>query len=80
MSSITINKIIKDIEIKKLKELYTEYNSVIKLISKFIIKKNLILYGGLVINLIMPKKYRFYKEYTINDYDCFSKNLFAKKS
>ena len=74
MSSITINKIIKDIEIKKLKELYTEYNSVIKLISKFIIKKNLILYGGLVINLILPKKYRFYKEYTINDYDCFSKN------
>lgn len=39
MSSITINKIIKDIEIRKLKELYTEYNSVIKLISKFIIKK-----------------------------------------
>jgi len=74
MSSLTINKIIKDIEIKKLKELYTEYNSVIKLISKFIIKKNLILYGGLVINLILPKKYRFYKEYTINDYDCFSKN------
>jgi hypothetical protein len=74
MSSITINKIIKDIEIKKLKDLYSEYNSVIKLISKFIIKKNLILYGGLVINLLLPKKHRFYKEYTINDYDCFSKN------
>ena len=74
MSSITINKIIKDIEIKKLKDLYSEYNNVIKLISKFIIKKNLILYGGLVINLLLPKKHRFYKEYTINDYDCFSKN------
>lgn len=74
MSSITINKIIKEIEIKKLKDLYSEYNNVIKLISKFIIKKNLILYGGLVINLLLPKKHRFYKEYTINDYDCFSKN------
>lgn len=70
----SINKIIKDIEVKKLKELYSEFNDVIRLISNFILKKNLILYGGLVINLILPKKYRFYKEYTINDYDCFSKN------
>jgi hypothetical protein len=70
----SINKIIKDIEVKKLKELYKEFNDVITLISNFILKKNLILYGGLVINLILPKKYRFYKEYTINDYDCFSKN------
>jgi hypothetical protein len=74
MSSLTINKIIKDIEVKKLKDLYGEFNNVIELISKFIIKKNLILYGGLVINLLLPKKHRFYKEYTINDYDCFSKN------
>jgi hypothetical protein len=70
----SINKIVKEIEIKKLKELYNEFNVVIELISKFIIKKNLILYGGFVINLILPKKHRFYKEYTINDYDCFSKN------
>jgi hypothetical protein len=70
----SINKIIKEIEIKKLKNLYNEFNDVIELISKFIIKKNLILYGGFVINLILPKKHRFYKEYTINDYDCFSKN------
>ena len=31
MSSLTINKIIKDIEVKKLKELYSEFNNVIKL-------------------------------------------------
>jgi hypothetical protein len=72
--SSSINKIIKEIEVKKLKELYKEFNDVIMLISNFIIKKNLILYGGLVINLILPKKHRFYKDYTINDYDCFSKN------
>jgi len=70
----SINKIVKEIEIKKLKDLYNEYNDVINLISKFIIKKKLILYGGFVINLILPNKYKFYKEYTINDYDCFSKN------
>ena len=70
----SINKIVKEIEIKKLKELYNEFNVVIELISKFIIKKKLILYGGFVINLILPKKHRFYKEYTINDYDCFSKD------
>ena len=70
----SISKIVKEIEIKKLKELYDEFNEVINLISKFIIKKKLILYGGFVINLILPNKYKFYKEYTINDYDCFSKN------
>jgi len=69
-----IDKIIKEIEEKKLKNVYNEYNDVINLISKFIIKKKLILYGGFVINLILQKKLRFYKDYTINDFDCFSKN------
>jgi hypothetical protein len=70
----SLDKIIKNIETNKLKKIYKEFNSVIKTISKFVVQKNLILYGGLVINLILPKKHRFYKDYTINDYDCFSKN------
>lgn len=69
-----INKIIREIEVKKLKGVYHEYNEVINLISKFIIKKKLILYGGFVINAILPKTLRFYKDYTINDFDCLSKN------
>lgn len=69
-----IDKIIREIEVKKLKSVYHEYNDVIKLISKFIIKKKLILYGGFVINAILPKKLRFYKDYTISDFDCLSKN------
>ena len=73
-SEYKIDKIIKEIEEKKLKNVYNEYNDVINLISKFIIKKKLILYGGFVINLILPKKLRFYKDYTINDFDCLSKN------
>ena len=28
----------------------------------------------MVINFALPKKFRFYRDYTINDYDCFSKN------
>ena len=73
-SADKIDKIIKDIEVNKLKNVYNEYNDVIKLISNFIIKKKLILYGGFVINIILPKKLRFYKDYTINDFDCLSKN------
>ena len=73
-SEYKIDKIIKEIEEKKLKNVYNEYNDVINLISKFIIKKKLILYGGFVINLILPNKLRFYKDYTINDFDCLSKN------
>jgi hypothetical protein len=69
-----IDKIIREIEVKKLKNVYHEYNDVIKLISKFIIKKKLILYGGFVINVILPQKLRFYKDYTISDFDCLSKN------
>ena len=73
-SEYKIDKIIKEIEEKRLKNVYNEYNDVINLISKFIIKKKLILYGGFVINLILPKKLRFYKDYTINDFDCLSKH------
>jgi len=74
MSSDAIDNIIDKIEEKQLKIVYKEFNNVINIISRFVVRKKLILYGGLVINLALPKKYRFYKDYTINDYDCFSKN------
>ena len=73
-SELKIDKIIKEIEVNKLKNVYNEYNDVINIISKFIIKKKLILYGGFVINVILPKHLRFYKDYTTNDFDCLSKN------
>ena len=74
MSSDAIDNIIDKIEEKQLRTVYKEFNNVINIISRFVVRKKLILYGGLVINLALPKKYRFYKDYTINDYDCFSKN------
>jgi hypothetical protein len=70
----TINSIVKNIEILKLKKLYEEYKTLFDIVSKFIIKKHLLLYGGLTINMMLPKKYKFYKDYTLNDYDCYSKN------
>ena len=72
-----INDIIYKIEEKQLRLLYHEFEKVINIISKFIIKKKLILYGGLVINLCLPQKYKFYKKYTINDYDCYSKDPYS---
>lgn len=75
--SNNINDIIDKIEEKQLRLLYHEFEKVINIISKFIIKKKLILYGGLVINLCLPQKYKFYKKYTINDYDCYSKDPYS---
>jgi hypothetical protein len=69
-----IESIVNNIEIANLKKIQIEFDDVINIISEFIISKNLILYGGLVINLMLPKKLRFYKDYTMNDYDCYSKN------
>ena len=64
--SNAIDDIIDKIEEKQLKLLYNEFNDVINIISEFVVRKKLILYGGLVINLSLPKKHRFYKDYTIN--------------
>lgn len=72
--STSLGKIVKDIEINKLKKLYNENKKVFDIVAQFIIKNKLLLYGGLTINLVLPKKLRFYKDYTLNDYDCYSKN------
>jgi hypothetical protein len=71
-----LNDLIQQIEVMKLKKMYEENEDLFKMISKFIIKKHLLLYGGLTINLLLPKKYRFYKDYTLNDFDCYSKDAY----
>lgn len=73
-TSYKLNDLIQQIEIIKLKKMYEENQDLFEMISKFIIKKQLMLYGGLTINLLLPKKHRFYKDYTLNDFDCFSKD------
>ena len=49
--SNAIDDIIDKIEEKQLKLLYNEFNDVINIISEFVVRKKLILYVGLVINL-----------------------------
>lgn len=46
----------------------------INLIEYFLKTNDLICYGGTAINNLLPKKYKFYNNYDIPDYDCFSPN------
>ena len=52
-----------------------EVQQIIKIVENFIKQKNLIVYGGLAINNILPKEDQFYdKDVEIPDYDFFSIN------
>lgn len=52
--------------------LYRKNIYIYSLIKDFINKKNLLIYGGVAINSILPKKDRFYEKYDIPDIDFFS--------
>lgn len=69
-----LKKIIEDIEIENIKINYNKNKKLFNIISDFIIKKKIILYGGYALNLILPNKKKFYKNYTQSDYDCYSYN------
>jgi hypothetical protein len=56
---------------------YEENVAMFNVVKKFIQKNNLLLYGGLALNIILPKHLQFYDEYEIPDYDFFSPD--AKK-
>lgn len=72
-----IKKLIDDIENSIIKHQYINTQTLMNDVGEFIKNKKLLLYGGFAINLLLPKSKRFYKEHTVNDYDCFSKT--AKK-
>lgn len=88
-SKYIIKQLIIKNDIEELKETYEKTLDIMKIVDDFIIKKKLLLYGGFAINLLLHKKDKFYKEYTINDYDCYSSdaqkdayeisNIFHKK-
>ena len=46
--------------------------SIIKTVEEFISKNNLICYGGMAINNILPKRDQFYSNKEFPDYDFFS--------
>jgi hypothetical protein len=54
------------------KDMYKKTYELFQIVSNFIIKKNLMLYGGYAINSLLPPKDRFYDEYALIDFDCFS--------
>ena len=43
-------------------------------VENFIKQKNLILYGGYALNLILPDNKKIYKDFTQADFDCYSYN------
>lgn len=69
-----VKDLIDKIDDELMKKQYEATKEVIDIVGKFIKRKQLIIYGGFAINLLLSKKNKFYKEYTINDYDCFSSN------
>ena len=76
-SKYKIDKIIKDEDIYLQKKKFEEYSDYIDIVEKFIIKKKILIYGGYAINVLLPEKDKFYKDYNLNDFDCYSTN--AKK-
>ena len=72
MSSKNIMNIVNEIDYEILKKQYYDTKDIMKIVGGFIKKKKLLIYGGYALNLLLPKKDKFYKDFTINDYDCFS--------
>ena len=61
--------------IKKKQVKSGEINKLIKILEDFLIKKKLIVYGGLAINNILPKHAQFYdRAVEVPDYDFYSQN------
>ena len=71
-----IEHIVQDLNDENLQENFKNSKILLETVGDFIAdKKNkLQLYGGYAINLLLPHRHKIYKEYTINDFDCFCPN------
>lgn len=67
-----IDKVIDEKQGMTKKLLYEKYIAMYNVTKEYIQQKNLILYGGLALNMVLPKTKRFYDEYELPDYDFFS--------
>jgi len=67
-----LEKIIKIKQNENNKRNFSKNIRVFNLIKTFIKKNNLLIYGGVAINSILPKKDRFYDKYEVPDIDFFS--------
>lgn len=59
------------LEMNKKDDFY-QYKNMVDVTRQFIKENNLLVYGGLAINLSLPKEGRFYSEEELPDYDAFS--------
>jgi hypothetical protein len=69
-----IDKIAKDIEKVEEHEEYTKYKSIFDEAIKYIKKRKILLYGGMAINDLLPKKDKIYPVDSLPDIDIFSEN------
>ena len=67
-----INRIVEEKRARDNEELYEKHIAMFNVTKEFMIEKGLLLYGGLAINLSLPKDKRFYGIYELPDYDFFS--------
>lgn len=51
---------------------FVQFEKMYDVIKKFLIKNNLVLYGGVALNELLPDKHKIYENNEIPDYDCFS--------
>lgn len=67
-----INSVIEEKQTIDKKKLFEKHIAMFLVTKEFIQKNNLILYGGLALNLALPKNKRFYGNFELPDYDFFS--------
>lgn len=71
---MSIKHFVDKIELNELKKDYYKTFDIMNIISNYVKKHNLILYGGYAINLILPENKKIYKKHTQADFDCYSYN------
>lgn len=75
MNVNALNNLIKEKINKREDEWYKNlYGMTLDMVREFIIKNKLIIYGGFALNELLPKKYRFYNENEIPDFDVYVRN------
>lgn len=69
--SVLLKEIVSKHDKKNKIKLFNENKGIFDIIKNFILENELILYGGTALNMLLPKKVKFYSEYELPDYDAF---------
>lgn len=64
--------IIEKAENKEKKKTFLQHKEMFEVVKEYSIRNNLILYGGMALNELLPKSAKFYPEFEVPDYDMFS--------